>query len=172
MFIINKYPLISTKSESLINNVKDYLSLNKCCVNYPKCIHPKIQSNPNILFDERFKDLLDEVSLCLKQASNEMLKTENNTEVTCWAFFQQKGTTNNTEKWHNHLYDDLKNQISFLIYLTPTDLGTIFINDYEVKQILVPEMNFIFIWDSKYVHSPALGKINEDRIVLAGNYCF
>jgi len=174
--MIKKYPLISTKTEMLINSVKDYLSTNKCCPYYPECTHPRVQSDPYIIFDKRFKSVFDEIVLCLKQASqetiNHKLKTGNvNMEIACWAFLQEKGTVINKETWHNHLDKDKPNQTSFLIYLTPTDIGTIFINDYEVKQILVPETNCIYIWDSRYVHSPALGTVKNDRIVLAGN-CF
>tara|TARA_R100001509_G_C4767047_1_gene181728 strand:+ start:117 stop:644 length:528 start_codon:yes stop_codon:yes gene_type:complete len=174
--MIKKYPLISTKTENIIDTVKDYLSTNKCCPFYPECTHPRTQSDPYIIFDKRLKNVFNEVFDSLKQASQETidnkLKTGNvEIEILCWAFFQEKETIISKETWHNHLDKNKPNQTSFLIYLTPTDLGTIFINEYGAKQILIPETNCIYVWDSKYLHSPAPGDVKNDRIVLAG-CCF
>ena len=173
-FTIKKFPINSLKDETLVEKVKDYISHNSCCVNYPNCNHPPIQSNPYLFFDERFKGVYNETMNAIKEIYKEEIENSEtkHIKITSWGFLQKKDEETLKHKWHHHLEGDNKYQYSFIMYLTPTNHGTLFINSFDVKQLLIPETGFIFFWDSNYVHAPDIGKFNEERIVIAGDVAF
>ena len=53
-------------------------------------------------------------------------------------------------------------QLSALMYITPTKLGTDF-TDFKIN----PEINKWYLWHSGLFHSPPNGTTPKDRIVLA-----
>jgi len=173
-FTIKKFPINSIKDETLIEKVKDYISHNSCCVDYPNCDHPPIQSNVSLLFDERFKEVLEEIVHIIIQFYEEEIENSKtkHLKIRSWGFLQKKDEEILKHNWHNHLEGDDKHQYSFIMYLTPTNHGTLFINSFDVKQLLIPETGFIFFWDSKYAHAPDIGKLDKERIVIAGNVAF
>ncbi len=162
--------LINLSTKSLLEDVKDYIKNNKCCSIYPNCSHPKTQSDINLLNDERFKELKEEIiSKLLQTFKNEKSM---NINLMCWAYWQEKGNGIQEHKWHDHLMENKENQVSFIIYLTSTNLGTLFLDENKDKYLLVPDLGKMYVWDSKYLHSPDVGKINEDRIIIAGSFGF
>lgn len=180
MFIIKKYPMKSLQDKNLIKLSKDFLKKCKCCDNYPNCSHPLHQSGAGLLFEENLKHVLDETIFYIQEACKERIdqrfknkKSHFEISLKSWVFLQEKNVENKSYTWHNHLQEEnYEDQVSFIMYLTPTDLGTLYINDYGVKQLLIPETDHIFFWESKYLHSPDIGICNEERIVIAGSCCF
>ena len=57
-----------------------------------------------------------------------------------WVYFQKKGTILDRYEWHNHYRNQTKEEFSFIIYLSDTDLGTLFkVDDSIIK--LKPRKN-------------------------------
>lgn len=149
---------------SKVNNKKfqqdliKYTLKNKCCSTSPNCIHPEIQSDQKV--DEEFS--------CIKKSINSLftnyLETKNFKfhKKYVWIYYASKNTNTETFK-HNHFFSGITNtQVSALMYITPTDLGTDFYN-FKIE----PEINKWYVWHSGLYHEPEAGITKEDRIVLA-----
>ena len=162
---IHKYPNINTKkiSDTLIR----YLETNRCCVNYPNCTHPKYQSDPK-LFDLNNVDV-KKLKKYYFNSLRKLFKSYKIIENKSWVFFT-KSNTETSSAWHTHenkLYKD-KNikQVSGICYITKTNLGTLFENEYFLFSIK-PCVHHWYIFDSALRHKPLQDFVNEKRIVVA-----
>jgi len=146
-----------------VNNLKfqqdliKYTKKTKCCDD-EVCTHPKIQSDLNI--DKAFTVIDDSISNLFKT----YLETDEYTftKKNVWAYYAPKNTQLQNVV-HNHMFKKEKGlQLSALMYITPTKLGTDF-TDF----IIEPEINKWYLWHSGLFHSPPNGTTPKDRIVLA-----
>lgn len=95
-------------------------------------------------------------------------KKKFNLNIRMWAYYQKKDSILNSYEWHNHYRGESKEELSFIIYLSDTELGTLF----KVKQNIItlkPKKNILYTWNSKYEHTPELGKHPQNRVILAGD---
>ena len=81
-----------------------------------------------------------------------------------------KSNTETSSAWHTHenkTYKD-KNikQVSGICYITKTNLGTLFENEYFLFSIK-PYIHHWYIFDSALRHKPLQDFVNEKRIVVA-----
>ena len=134
-----------------------YTKENKCC-NKNKCKHPKIQSDAKI--NQAFTVIDDSI----KNLFNSYLGTNKFkfTKKNVWSYYAPKGSQLQSIV-HNHAFKKEKGlQLSALMYVTPTKLGTDF-TDFKIK----PEINKWYLWHSGLFHHPEEGVTPKDRIVLA-----
>jgi hypothetical protein len=148
---------------SKVNNLKfqqdliKYTKETKCC-DEEVCTHPKIQSDLNI--DQTFTVIDDSINHLFKT----YLETDEYTftKKNVWAYYAPKNTQLQNVV-HNHMFKKEKGlQLSALMYITPTKLGTDF-TDFKIK----PEINKWYLWHSGLYHHPEDGVTPKDRIVLA-----
>jgi hypothetical protein len=148
---------------SKVNNLKfqqdliKYTKETKCCDN-EVCEHPKIQSDLNI--DQAFTVIDDSINHLFKT----YLETDEYTftKKNVWAYYAPKNTQLQNVV-HNHMFKKEKGlQLSALMYITPTKLGTDF-TDFKIE----PEINKWYLWHSGLFHSPPNRTTPKDRIVLA-----
>ena len=146
-----------------VNNLKfqqdliKYTKETKCC-DEEVCTHPKIQSDLNI--DQAFTVIDDSINHLFKT----YLETDEYTftKKNVWAYYAPKNTQLQNVV-HNHMFKKEKGlQLSALMYITPTKLGTDF-KDFKIK----PEINKWYLWHSGLFHSPPNGTTPKERIVLA-----
>ena len=151
-------PYISkTNNKQFQQDLIKYTKETKCCDN-EVCEHPKIQSDLKI--DQAFTVIDDSISNLFKT----YLGTDNFefTKKNVWGYYASKGTQLQNVV-HNHMFKKEKGlQISALMYITPTKLGTDF-TDFKIN----PEINKWYLWHSGLFHSPPNGTTPKDRIVLA-----
>lgn len=134
-----------------------YTKETKCC-DAEVCVHPKIQSDLNI--DQAFTVIDDSINNLFKN----YLQTDKFefTKKNVWSYYASKGSQLQNVV-HNHIFKKEKGlQLSAIMYITPTKLGTDF-TDFKIK----PEINKWYIWHSGLFHHPEDGVTTEDRIVLA-----
>jgi len=151
----------------IISIILKYLKNNKCCINYPKCNHPKEQSDPNVfkIKNKEIQKLKQSYFLFLNKLIGKYLIKESK----CWALYVKKETTT-PSIWHIHFdnkeqYKDCI-QISGIYYLTDTDIGTEF-NDYFFNIETKPKKGHWFIWDSRLNHRPKDCLNPKDRLIIA-----
>ena len=148
---------------SKINNKKfqqdliKYTQETKCC-DKENCNHPKIQSDLKI--DQAFTVIDDSIqNLFTTYLSTDKFEF---TKKNVWGYYASKGTQLQNVV-HNHMFKKEKGlQLSAVMYITPTKLGTDFI-DFKIK----PEINKWYLWHSGLFHKPENGVTPKDRIVLA-----
>lgn len=142
--------------EKLISYQQEY----PCCIGYstPHCTHAKHQSDSYL--HKRFNVISDSLHSCLNK---------NNIKVNIthlWVFITYENELIDSI-WHNH-YDtmtinkDLK-QLTALMYLTHSKIGTEFENNY----VITPELNKWYVWDSKLNHKPLETKTGEKRVIIS-----
>ena len=134
-----------------------YTKETKCC-DKDNCKHPKIQSDLKI--DKAFKVIDNSINNLFKS----YLGTDKFefTKKNVWSYYAPKGSELQNVI-HNHMFKKEKGlQLSGLMYVTPTKLGTDF-EDFKIK----PEINKWYLWHSGLFHYPEKGVTPEDRIVLA-----
>jgi len=134
-----------------------YTKETKCC-DKDNCKHPKIQSDLKI--DKAFKVIDNSINNLFKS----YLGTDKFefTKKNVWSYYAPKGSELQNVI-HNHMFKKEKGlQLSGLMYVTPTKLGTDF-EDFKIK----PEINKWYLWHSGLFHYPEKGVTSEDRIVLA-----
>jgi len=135
----------------------DYTKETKCC-NKDNCKHPKIQSDLKI--NKAFKVIDDSINNRLKSylgTDKFEFKKKN-----VWSYYAPKDSELQNVV-HNHIFKKEKGlQLSGIMYITPTDLGTDF-TDFKIK----PEINKWYLWHSGLYHHPEEGITPKDRIVLA-----
>ena len=143
------FKITSAQKEQIISYVKD----NPCCEFYPKCQHPKHQSD----------SYLHKSTNLFEDSLTRSLLTKNIKAMIThmWAFVTYKNEIVNS-LWHNHYRDNGNEQLTALMYLTDNNIGTVFEKDYVTKA----ETNKWYIWDSKLNHKPLETKTNETRIVI------
>lgn len=150
--------LDNLNNNKLHQEIKKYIEENPCCVFFPNCNHPKIQSGP--FLDKKFNLIKKSLDLSLQNYLNTNL--ENIVYRKTWCYYNSKNS--NVEKnWHNHLVIKGLREISALCYLNDTNLGTVFEGDFKI----IPEINTWYIWPSYLEHSPEPGYTEEERIVVA-----
>ncbi len=135
----------------------EYTKETKCC-DKDNCNHPKIQSDLKI--DKAFKVIDDSINNLFKS----YLGTDKFefTKKNVWSYYAPKGSQLQNVR-HNHMFKKEKGlQLSGLMYVTPTELGTDFEN-FKIK----PEINKWYLWHSGLFHNPEDGVTPKDRIVLA-----
>ena len=151
-------PYISkTNNKQFQQDLIKYTKETKCCDN-EVCEHPKIQSDLKI--DQAFTVIDDSINNLFKT----YLGTDNFefTKKNVWGYYASKGTQLQNVV-HNHMFKKEKGlQLSALMYITPTKLGTDF-TDFKIN----PEINKWYLWHSGLFHSPPNGTTPKDRIVLA-----
>ena len=152
------------------NNLKEksikYLKNNPCCKYFPNCTHPHFQSDPNLWNNSNFYYINKQIFSIIFDHYKKVLKID----CKMWVYLQNKNSILKEYQWHNHSEGEAKDQLSFLIYLTKTEIGTLFKINNKIFE-LKPEINTLYLWDSKYEHTPKIGKHPKDRVVLAGA-CF
>jgi len=133
-----------------------YQKKNPCCSFYPtvNCAHAKHQSDP--LLHKKFKVLEKSLHSCLKKKNIKVNITH------FWTFITHKNEPIDSN-WHNHYIDKNKKQITALMYLTNSNVGTEFENGYIIK----PEINKWYVWDSKLNHKPLETRVNKTRIIVS-----
>jgi hypothetical protein len=144
MFFIKKSEIINnSNNENFKKNIKKYIKYNRCCNNI-NCDHPKSQSNS--FLHKKFK--------IFEESINQELNLK---IIKLWAFFVKK---NNKilETWHHH-----SNELSCLLYLNESNLGTNFEN-FNIKL----KINCWLVWKGNLLHTPEPGLVKKDRIIIAG----
>ncbi len=135
----------------------EYTKKTKCC-DIENCNHPKIQSDLKI--DQAFTVIDDSI----KNLFTTYLGTDKFefTKKNVWSYYASKGSQLQNIV-HNHIFKKEKGlQLSAVMYITPTKLGTDF-TDFKIK----PAINKWYLWHSGLYHQPEDGITPEDRIVLA-----
>ena len=145
------------------NKAIEYLKKYPCC-DKKNCTHPPLQSDNNLWKHKDFSTLAGEIASIIFKNYNKIFDLQ----MRMWVYFQEKDTSLNTFKWHNHYRGKTKEEFSFIIYLSDTDIGTIFKVDKKLI-LLKPKKNILYAWESKYEHSPELGKHPKNRVVIAGD---
>jgi len=141
----------------------EYLKKYSCC-DKKNCTHPPFQSDNKLWKDKDFSPVAGEIASII---FNDLNKTFD-LKMRMWVYFQKKDTSLNAYKWHNHYRGETKEEFSFIMYLSDTDIGTIFKVDEKLIR-LKPKKNILYIWESKYDHSPELGKHPKNRVIIAGD---
>jgi hypothetical protein len=159
--IVSDYFKINNK---IILKLKKYIKKNPCC-NTTFCNHPKYQSDTNVF---NIKD--KEIDNIKNNYFNFIFKTYNKKisdiiENKCWAFITYKNKKINSS-WHTHKVEKDTINISGILYLTNTNLGTIFKTKF-INFEINPHINRWFIWDSSILHTPKEGFVKKDRLILA-----
>lgn len=148
----------------LIKYIDNYILNNRCCNNYPNCIHPKEQTDPNLLYvNDKFidivrNDMFDKFKMFVKEDKL------NITYLKCWAI---KNTGSNKHYWHDHNLRNSDKDVSFIMYLSDTTLGTEFETNHYTMITKPKKFTWIF-FNSDILHSPQIGKENNMRYVIAG----
>jgi len=159
---------IKIDNQILIEPLKKYIQLNKCCSSYPNCEHPKIQSDPRLFeFDcSAIKKLAESYYQTLQQIMN---KEINILENRSWVFLNEANTVPEL-LWHNHCsenkYERNTIHVSGIYYVTPTKVGTMYKNDFMTLET-IPRMNRWYIWESSISHTPKDVVTTDERIVVA-----
>jgi hypothetical protein len=154
-----------------LNNIKlnklliKYLKKNKCCNQYPKCFHPKEQSDSNV-FNINNKTI-NELKINYYEAVKNIIKNFKIINTKAWVFYVCKNKKT-PGVWHQQFNNNYKNyiQISGLCYLTDTNIGTEFKNELFNVEIK-PKINHWYLWDSFLEHRPKEDISPKDRIVIA-----
>jgi hypothetical protein len=156
-------------NDKIISVLDKYIKEHPCCNEHINCKHPKIQSDANLFNFKKFNSIKNSFFKNLNNYVCEVYKEKNYKVISSlsWGFLVLK---NNIIKlsWHDHLLTNNKKniEISGLIYLNETNLGTFFKNDmYEVY--IKPQINNWYFWPSNIEHSPREGIVDQNRYVIA-----
>jgi len=141
----------------------EYLKKHPCC-NDTNCNHPAFQSDNELWKNKNFYPISEKIASIIFNN----YKKKFSLQMRMWVYFQKKGTILDKYEWHNHYRNQTKEEFSFIIYLSNTDLGTLFKENNNIVK-LKPKKNILYAWESKYVHTPELGKHPENRVVIAGD---
>jgi hypothetical protein len=164
MSIFKEYNLSNyLLNQDLESKAIEYLKKYPCC-DKKNCTHPPLQSDCELWKNKNFYPIAEKVASIIFNHCNKKF----NLKMRMWVYFQKKGTILNKYEWHNHYRNQTKEEFSFIIYLSDTDLGTLFKVDNDIIK-LIPKRNFLYAWESKYEHTPEPGKHPKNRVVLAGD---
>lgn len=167
---IRVYKFNELDNKKLIAAFKEYLDGCKCCSEYPNCPHPKEQSASNAL------DIPHSEIVKLNQSYYNILKSvfpNNEVDQTLsWVLYVKPGITN-PAVWHNHFQEEHKSkvQVSGICYLTETEHGTEFSNEF-FKTETVPVLHHWYLWPSQLGHRPKEIKNDKPRWIIATNTVF
>jgi len=158
-------PFQMLNNKQLIKVFKKYLDENKCCLEYPKCIHPKQQSAGSAL-DIKDKEVIKLKDYYFKSIEN-FFGNFNIVKQSSWILYVEKETTT-PAVWHNHFQKEYKNkkQISGICYLTNTKKGTEFNTKY-FKGEFIPKQNHWYLWESSLKHRPKKYHTKKPRMIIA-----
>lgn len=141
----------------------EYLKKYPCC-DKKNCTHPLFQSDSELWKDKDFYPIAEKIASIIFNHHQKKI----NLKIRMWVYFQEKDSILDSYEWHNHYRDEAKEELSFIIYLSETELGTLF----KVNQNIItlkPKKNILYTWNSKYEHTPELGKHPQNRVILAGD---
>jgi hypothetical protein len=142
-------PIINKNNNTKLHEkIIEYQKINPCCLDFPNCPHPLLQTDSELhktftFFEESLKSIFNNVSI-----------------KRTWAFITMPNSKINS-MWHNH--ESSESNFSTLCYLTEDGVGT----QFEGNFILKPNKNHWNIFDSKLMHTPLNKKINKLRISIA-----
>ena len=164
MFIFKEYNLntLLDKKDFQNKGIK-YLEKYPCC-DKKNCTHPSLQSDNELWKDKDFYPIAEKIASLIFNHYQKKFDLK----MRMWVYFQEKDSILDRYEWHNHYRNEGKEEFSFLIYLSNTDLGTLFKVNNDIT-ILKAKKNILYAWNSKYEHTPEPGKHPEDRVVLAGD---
>ena len=167
--IIKAYPIKHKNNEKLHKDIKNYLKTHPCCKDFPTCLHPRFQTAPGL--HHNFPQLTSSYFDNLKKYLKDIQPSEDRPEYTVanfrmWAFISKEKST--PKYWHQHALSKANTlEISSLMYLTDTEMGTMF-DVKHLKIYLKPQLNTWFFWPSYLWHSAAITKVSKkDRITIA-----
>lgn len=163
--MIATYKFNNLINDELTMKIHNYVKSNPCCGEYPKCEHPPIQSDADLLQQDFMKD----INCFIIDSLSNYPEFNEKTKIKCWGYLQKGNTILEKLNWHIHQINDSGIEFSFLIYVTPTEKGTLF-KDYESNIFyLTPEVDTLYVWNSLFTHAPDIGYQKKDRITVAGN---
>ena len=169
--LIKAYPEEDNKNnKKLIKDIINYQKKFPCCSDFPTCIHPIFQTDPQLHrhFPEFESSYFKNLKKYLKDTNSSMNDVKYTVlDFKMWAFIS-KANDKPHQAWHHH--SQLKDntlEISSLLHLTDTKIGTMFDVKY-LKIYLKPQLNTWFFWPSDLWHCPEITPINKKtRIVVA-----
>ena len=141
----------------------EYLKKYPCC-DKKNCTHPLFQSDSELWKDKDFYLIAEKIASIIFNHYQKKIHLK----IRMWAYYQKKDSILDSYEWHNHHRGKSKEELSFIIYLSDTELGTLF----KVNQNIItlkPKKNILYTWNSKYDHTPELGKHPQNRVILAGD---
>jgi len=141
----------------------EYLKKYPCC-DKKNCTHPLFQSDSELWKDKDFYLIAEKIASIIFNHYQKKIHLK----IRMWAYYQKKDSILDSYEWHNHYRGESKEELSFIIYLSDTELGTLF----KVNQNIItlkPKKNILYAWNSKYEHTPELGKHLQNRVILAGD---
>jgi len=168
--LIKAYPIEDHKNnKKLIRDIKNYQKNFPCCKNFPTCPHPRFQTDPrlHLHLPALASSYFDNLKKYLKDTHPSNDRPEyTRVHFKMWAFISKDKFT--SKYWHQHaLFKDNTLEISSLMYLTETKMGTMF-DVKHLKIYLKPQLNTWFFWPSHLWHAAAITKANKkDRITIA-----
>ena len=157
-----KVNLSKSTLQNTITFIDDYIIKNPCCNTFPYCNHPKYQTN-EFLFNNNNKYLK-----IIKKSFYDCLQKIFKKKYTIiyeksWCFVS---SSVEKELWHNHNLNSNVLEISGILYLNESNLGTIFKkNNLIIKN--KPKKSTWCIWPSHIFHTPEVGILKNKRYVLA-----
>tara|TARA_B100001094_G_C18152065_1_gene784237 strand:+ start:704 stop:1222 length:519 start_codon:yes stop_codon:yes gene_type:complete len=145
-----------TFNENCKKQIDKILEFSICCYRYPFCKHPTIQSHEKLL-DEDIKYFK-----ILKNSFLDTLKIHLNKSFEIVYFkhwvYEVEENSKTSGLWHNHINDNkCDRQISGLLYLDKTDIGTEF-DEYVIS----PTMYKWYLWDSNLRHR-VIPKVSKNK---------
>ena len=151
-----------------ILDIDNLLQQEKCCASFPNCEHPKYQTKQNLFDREEFSKLKNSFIKCVSDYIDS--KNFHIKDWKSWAFKSEQGTYHKTT-WHKHYIEneDTKKediQLSGLFYLTETELGTLYENEFITYRIK-PKLFTWYLWPSDLIHQPEPGYNNQNRYTIA-----
>ena len=155
--LIKAYPGEDIKNnKKLIKDIIKYQKKFPCCKDFPTCIHPSFQTDPQLhrhfpqFETSYFKNLMK----YLKDTKSSPQAVEYTIlNFKMWAFISKANTKPN-QGWHQHSeFKDNTLEIASLLYLTDTKIGTRF-DIKDLKICLKPQRNRWFFWPSAWWHCP------------------
>lgn len=164
--MINAHFYKAYEDNTFMPFLKYYKDERKCCRKYPKCDHPREQSD-SFLFERK-----QETIQYLKRQFYDSLKKQFGEltvkEEKFWILYVPANKPT-PAIWHKHFQDKYERfrQISGITYITETEIGTEFATDFY-KITIRPKPFCWYTWDSNIMHRPEEGQQATDRYIIAG----
>ena len=161
-------------NKDCIKQIKKIFKKHKCCLHYPKCIHPKNQTHPNLFQQDRSELHNHYTFIKLKETYFNALKKYlsksnfNYSYLKVWCFMTKKHQVINKNNWHIHHEQSVKSdyEIGATLYLHDTELAT----EYNIdNNIVKPKVNKYQwnIWPANISHRSEPGISKNERFVIA-----
>jgi hypothetical protein len=163
MILISDY--IKFNNKNLFKILKKYIKTNPCCIKFSNCNHPVYQSDPNLFNIKETNIEIIKNSYFNFLLNNLNKNTLDVVEHKAWAYLTLKNETTKP-KWHTHIKINNNINVSGLLYITETNIGTEFKTEFLNFEI-IPHINRWFFWDSSILHRPKDMLSKEDRMVIA-----